>query len=191
MPNLRVVEVCAMLRDFFEFVRALWKEWQPLLTGGSIIALLWLLETVSRKPAIPSVNWLIVGLTFMIAAFFAWRKEWIRGGQGLANRTPKQLIGLFEGRTGIHADSFAKHYIGKRIRVKGSIVDVSVLGLAAFVYLLTDEDVTVHAMLARWNVGPFVPLAKGTVVTVVGRITDLSGGSIDLRDIDLIEIEEA
>lgn len=93
-----------MLRDFFEFVRALWKEWQALLTGGSIIALLWLLETVIRKPAIPSVNWLIVGLTFMIAAFFAWRKEWIRGGQGLANRTPKQLIGLFEGRTGIHAD---------------------------------------------------------------------------------------
>ena len=58
-----------MLRDFAVFLRALWREWKTLLTGGSIVALIALWELTGHKAFPNSVNWLILGFTFVVAAF--------------------------------------------------------------------------------------------------------------------------
>ncbi|HTS07349.1 MAG TPA: hypothetical protein VMP68_17335 [Candidatus Eisenbacteria bacterium] len=64
-----------MLIDFLRFLLAIWGEWQTLLTGGSVIAIAWMIEIVRDKPNPRNVNWLIVAVTFIFAAFLAWRRE--------------------------------------------------------------------------------------------------------------------
>jgi uncharacterized membrane protein YfcA len=70
-----MVKVCAMLRDFVGFLLALWKEWKALLTGGTILAVVSLGQKITGKSVPRSTNWLIFGLTLLLASFFAWRKE--------------------------------------------------------------------------------------------------------------------
>jgi hypothetical protein len=63
------------LRDLSAYIVALWREWKALLTGGSIIALASLWMYSHSKPIPANVNWLIVGLTLVLASFLAWRKQ--------------------------------------------------------------------------------------------------------------------
>lgn len=64
-----------MLRDFRDFAFAIWGEWQTLLTGGTIIAISGLVQVLTDKPIPKGANWLIVAMTFIVASFFAWRRE--------------------------------------------------------------------------------------------------------------------
>jgi hypothetical protein len=64
-----------MLADICAFLVAIWHEWKTLLTGGTIIAIAWLIQTARDKTNPQSINWLIVGVTLICAAFLAWRKE--------------------------------------------------------------------------------------------------------------------
>jgi hypothetical protein len=66
-----------VLRDFVSFLHALWNEWKVLLTGGSIIAALAIWGMLGKS--LPyHLGQLVIGLTLVIAAFFAWRKERIK-----------------------------------------------------------------------------------------------------------------
>ena len=85
-----------MLRDFLAFVAALWHEWAVLLTGGSIIALLSLWNFAGRKPVPQSANWLIVGITFILASFLAWRKQYLDADKDFISRSPLELMQLIE-----------------------------------------------------------------------------------------------
>ena len=49
-----------------------------MATGGSIIAMAWFAQVLTNKPLPPGINWLIVALTFLMAAFLGWRKERIQ-----------------------------------------------------------------------------------------------------------------
>jgi hypothetical protein len=62
-------------RDFASYLDSFWREWRTLLIGGSIMALVALLALGANKPIPAVVNWLIVGLTFLLASFSSWRRE--------------------------------------------------------------------------------------------------------------------
>ncbi len=82
-----------MFREFLEFLLSLWREWKALLTGGTIIAVLMLWQMASGKP-VPSVfNWLVLGVTLLIAAFFSWIK--VRTQLREANARVKSLESQF------------------------------------------------------------------------------------------------
>ena len=114
-----------MLRDLICFLAALWAEWKVLLTGGTISAGLvgWALSTGKAAPR--NISWIVLGLTLALAAFFAWRKEWVRGDRGFIDVTVSELYRLYEtGHTSIQKDAIIKPYVGKWIRARGRVRNV-------------------------------------------------------------------
>ena len=174
-----------MLRDFWPFLVALWHEWKVLLTGGSIVAVFTLWNLAGKKPLPQSVNWLIVGITLILAAFFAWRRAWIDAGRNIVTLRPAELTKLARNRTSVHAETFVKLYIGKRIIVTATISDVFRASVLGFVFLRTD-DIGITLRLPFWGLRQFVPLPKGTVITVAGRIKYIDPGTITLTNCDLV-----
>jgi len=179
-----------MLRDIGCFVAAVWAEWKALLTGGSIIAALSIWSIATSKAVPRNVNWLIVGLTLVMAAFLAWRKEWIENGKGFVDASPREIMELVRNVTGVAANSRVKPYLHKWIKVTGRLGEVShVTFPLSYVRVNCGEgDIgeAVTMMLMRWKAAPFVPLTKGTVVTIAGRIVEVRSYEISLRNITLL-----
>jgi hypothetical protein len=179
-----------MLRDFMEFLRAVWKEWVVLLTGGSLMAVLALYQVVSGKPAPQNILWSVVALTLIIAAFLAWRKEWIASVTGSpVHIDAAKIVRPYWDRTKIQADIYAKQYLGRHVRVRGILNDVSMELFSGFVQMKTGE-VSIIASLSRWRMKPFLPLQSGALVTVVGRIDRISALGISLTNCEFIKVEE-
>jgi hypothetical protein len=180
-----------MVRDFILFLLALWNEWKALLTGGTLIAAEAIASIARKKPMPSSVNWLILGVTLIIAAFLAWRKEWIQNGEGFVNVTPLQLVTLIEDVTGVLADSRLAPYRNKWIRVTGTLMDVSP---SAFPWMYVRVQygagygVSVIFNMNRWKASRLIPVPKGTTVTVAGRIKRVGGTQLDLTDAELINL---
>lgn len=80
-----------MFRDFENFVRSLWNEWKVLLTGGTLIAGIFIWSALVPRPLPRQTNWVILGFTLILASFFAWRKEWIRNQRGLIDIMASEL----------------------------------------------------------------------------------------------------
>jgi hypothetical protein len=180
-----------MLRDFARFLFAVWNEWKVLLTGGTLIALLFIVGALRNKPMPPNVNWLVLGLTLVAAAFLAWRREWIENGKGFVDITPEQLTNLVDSVTRIAAQSSLKPYRNKWIKVTGRIQEVSHLIFPyMFVRLLRGErpGIGVNLNLPRWRAKSFIPLPRGTTVTVVGRIAEVGSYEIRLTNAELISV---
>ena len=178
-----------MLRDLVDFIFALWREWVPLLTGGSIIALLSLWQILTRKPVPRNLEWLVVGLTLLFAAFLSWRREWLRSDIRLITVSPEKLIEPFEGRTNIHAGIYIKPYIGKRIKLVGTVREVSTWGLFGFVHL-SAKGVQFTGLTMRWKVAEFALLAQeGVPISVTGRIKEIGHMGIQLVGLELIKVE--
>ncbi len=176
-----------MLRDFSRFVLALWREWRSLLTGGTVIATLYIWNSVSVKPLPQSINWLVVGLTFIMAAFMAWRKEWMSAGSGFVDIDLAELEKELHGKTGVHQRSIERPLLGKYIRVTGNIDNVSFHAYMAFVRLKTNGTEVSLEYGWRGNARSFIPLPKGTTVTVTGRIGRVSPG-VRLNNCSLISV---
>jgi len=65
------------MRDLVRFARAVGREWRALLTGGTLIAVLFLVE---RAGAVAVPRWVLIGiagLAFLAAVFRTWRAEWL------------------------------------------------------------------------------------------------------------------
>lgn len=179
-----------MLRDFASFLRAVWQEWKVLLTGGSIIALLSLWAFVSQKPIARSIDWLVLGLTLMLATFVAWRKEWVRNGEGFIAVSPLELTRLVAGKTGVHADALLMPYLNKRIRVTGKLSDVvSFSGLPYTYVVLKLDQIDVRMSMLRWRAWPLLPIPRNTAITVVGRIARVAASSIELKNSEFVQVE--
>ena len=135
-----------MLRDFKSFLAALWREWKLLLTGGGVFAVLSILNLGGWKALPQSFNWLILGLTFILAAFFAWRSEWIEAGRDFIMARPADLVSLFKSGTKVQGEMLVQPYIGKRLRAAGTVLDVDRRsGPLSYVFLKSDG-----VMLALW-----------------------------------------
>ena len=175
-----------MFRDFILFVAALWHEWKTLLTGGSIIALVTVWSLSSGKPLPQTVNWLIVGLTMMLASFLSWRKQWMEADKDYVSLLPSELTSLAKEGAALHAETSVKPYIGKRIRVTGTINNMFYAGPWASIVWLDCDEKRVTLLLSRWGLKPFAPLPIGTPITVVGRIVEISLVEVTLRDIIIV-----
>jgi hypothetical protein len=163
-----------VLRDFASFLRSIWREWRSLLTGGSVIAILALWNMAGGRSISQSVNWLVLGLTLVLAAFLAWRREWISSGRGFVDVDLAGLEQLFHGRAGVHQRSIERPVLGRFIKVTGTIEDMSIEMFMAFVRIRTSAGVSVTLQfMFRWNARAFFPLPIGTRVTVAGRIISL------------------
>jgi hypothetical protein len=178
-----------VLRDFACFALAVWAEWKILLTGGTIMAGLALWNSSVGRSLSPSVSLPVVGVTLVLAAFFAWRKEWIRGGRGFIVVDPKSLVKLFDGRTDVYARTLIRPYVGRWTKITGEIRDIRTGPFVSLVRLLIN-DTPVDLELSRWKLGPFVPLPSGTLVTVAGRISSISSISVSLRNCELMEVDD-
>lgn len=110
-----------MVRDFLFFIRALWREWAVLLTGGSIVALLALFTLSTGRTVPQSINWLVIGITLMLAAFLSWRVEWIKAGQGLVDLDFKEIQAIFKGRTEPQIKPLLRRYMGKWTTISGML----------------------------------------------------------------------
>src|ERR1019366_5312598 len=171
-----------MLRDFAVFLRALWREWKTLLTGGSIVALIALGELTGHKAFPNSVNWLILGFTFVVAAFLSWREEWITSGRGVIEADFERINRLFEGRTGAQTRELIRPYMGKRCKIRATLRDFShseLVSWQTFIHLQSGTQ-RVSIMFFRWNsrLSGLAMFPIGTEVEINGRITTLERGSV-------------
>jgi hypothetical protein len=175
-----------MLRDFWLFIVALWGEWKVFLTGGSIIAASSLWNLVGWKPLSQKVDWLILGLTFIAACFSAWRKERVEPKVDFITVRPAELVRLSNTGTRVHANTLVGPYIGKRLKVTGAIDDVErEPGPQSFVYLKAD-GVLLLLKIASRALEPFIPLPKGTTVTVEARIHSVRGNVVVLTECTMV-----
>lgn len=160
-----------------------------LLTGGSIIAIAALWNLGGGKPLQRSVNWLIIGLTLILAAFLAWRREWIAAGRSITTVRPGELVKLFDNRTEVHAHTLVKPYIGKRIKITGVIDDVArahgINSLFSFVHLKAD-GAYITITLPFWALTKFLPFPRGSIITVVGTIYAVYLGGIGIWNCDVV-----
>ena len=130
-----------MFRDFGSFIAALWREWVVLVTGGIIGVGLVLLGFLVGKPLPQRFGWLFLGLTLILAAFLAWRRQWIGADQNFLAVAPEDLVQLTYNRTKVHANTHIKPYLGKKVRWTGTIDNVFPSRHLAFV---TMECGTLH-----------------------------------------------
>jgi hypothetical protein len=180
-----------VLLDFVCFLRAVWRKWNVLLTGGSIIAFIAIYETVTGTRAPVPIGWMVLGATLVLAAFFAWRDEWLRTGKGFINLEPKELAQLIRNRTSAQRDALTKEYAGKRIKINGKLADVSHSILFPWLSSITihaDDGFSVYADVWRWRSGLYSSLNMGTMLTITGRIAMLESYYIFLTGCELIKI---
>src|SRR6202171_3180592 len=190
------------LRDLIRFALALWREWQVLLTGGSIVALLALWAFATGKTMPQNLAWLVIGLTFVMAAFLAWRKEATaaanisqeNGCQSESSvplrvfieQDPQALCEIYDRHTRIIADQMTSAYKGKWLRVevevaqvshyypKGSYIVVGRRSRLLFVLVFNSE----------WRDHISV-IYKGQMVLVIGRLNEIGSGEINLIECEI------
>lgn len=184
-----------MLRDFFSFIRAVWLEWKTLLTGGSLIAVIAIWSAVTGRSVPHNVSWLVLGLTLMFAAFFAWRKEWTTGSRQYIDIELGKLTGLSANRTSAQAATLLAPYIGKSIKITGKLNDFKFIPLSLFMHVYIEvgprlSRILILAIFSRGNGNKLVPLPKGTTITVAGRISKVEPYSIYLRGATLLAVED-
>jgi hypothetical protein len=106
-----------------------------LLTGGSILAVVALWQNFVGTVPRP-INWLIVAITFVVAAFHSWRDQYIQTGSGFISVDfdflTKQLYNL----TDIQRRVCVKPYVHKWVRLTGELHDVWAFFLFGKVTLL-------------------------------------------------------
>jgi len=174
-----------MVRDFGSFLRALLREWAVLLTGGGISAALALWSLTGHRAPPQSLNWLIAGLTFTLAAFFSWRREWITTGRGVVSLNVAEVVRVIYNQTSAQSQELLRQYIGKQWEVsapfshfyRGSFRTYASLEVAAGSY-------TVSFAFYPWNrsLRALALFPYGTRVTISGRIKRIDHLGITLKE---------
>jgi uncharacterized membrane protein YfcA len=99
-----------MFRDFLAFMWAFWRQLVPLVTGGSLMAGLGPWGWATHQQIKPDWYWILIGLTFILASFAAWRQEWIANKRGLIEVDLKSLARLRPGGYGTCASILRQTY---------------------------------------------------------------------------------
>jgi hypothetical protein len=194
-----------VIRDFAVFLRALWHEWKILLTGGSIVAFLALLNFGGAKSIPQYVNWVIIGVTFVMAAFHAWRNERTNVARSkrhvstevpvpapkriVIDVAPEYLMGFYKDHTDVQADKLAENYIGKWLKLSGKVANVVsssaitktwhvILAYKAGYFMGVDFD---NAWADQISV-----LKRGDEIRVLGQIEAFDGSRLHLVHCELL-----
>jgi len=163
------------------------------LDGGTITAALelWSIFTGKAPPRI--AGWLMLGLTLTMAAFLAWRKEWVAGDRGFIDITVPELYRLYRtGNTQIQSEAIIKPYVGRWVKARGRLDDVTRFSPLLYISIAgfdKDDWLRVTATKPFWRAKEFAVLPPETMLTVVGRLKDVSGPSIILTGVTSTKIE--
>ena len=65
-----------MQGEIWEFVKSVASNWGSWLTGGVIIAAIWVYEHFKGESLPWRLVWLVVAFTFIVATFMAWREQY-------------------------------------------------------------------------------------------------------------------
>jgi hypothetical protein len=173
-----------------EFLVSIWAEWKVLLTGGSILAILSLVGLATGKTAPRNVNWAVLGATLILAAFAAWRKEWIQNSRGFIDVKIDEITKSVRGVTDVYARIKRKPFLHKWVRITGTVSAVSpMFPPVPAVYVSVEcEKCSVFFFVPFWKAGYFTPLAAGTEITLAGRIVDISSYRLKLASVELLSV---
>ncbi len=81
------------LKDLVQFLLASAEHWAVLVTGGIVIALLWLWSALKQRP-LPRRLVLGLAAAFLVFAFFnAWREQYQRSHPGLSLEIDSVMVG--------------------------------------------------------------------------------------------------
>jgi hypothetical protein len=94
------------------------------------------------------------------------------------DRTPRELLALYDGRTPLQADSLIEPFKGKWIKASGTILNLIPDGMPdASIAVLKDGDRTIECRLGpQWS-SKVVKLNKDDVLAVIGKIAPHQNGS--------------
>jgi hypothetical protein len=162
---------------------------------GKIANLLWSLSVgvllVAAGLARDMSLLLAIGLALAgAAAVFSFLNWWTGPGRRvfLADSvTPKFLTSIYAGRTSVQADKAVEIYIGKWMKVSGSIYNVASRGpRRRQIHLNTKPAVflTFHGREAQTDV-----LHKGDIIHAQGKIEGIHGEIISLGRCELLTVE--
>jgi hypothetical protein len=190
------------------FARALWTEWATLLTGGSIIAIVFIWSTASGKSVPPGVNWLVLALTLIIAAFLAWRKQAVFANSStpiptsaaakpkrvFVRESPESLMALCKGLTSLMSEPIVAAYKGKWIKVSSDVLNVSKsfqsTGYEVLAYT-SASNIQYNLHFTRdWNEEVSILRPKHNV-QAVGRISHFGSSHLFLCDCEITSPHEA
>lgn len=114
-----------------------------------------------------------------------------RSTRDVVKVTPEYLLGLFRQHTSIQAQRLIQPFLGQRMRVSGVIGDVS--ATSNFVSLVFGTDGHLDPRLRMYFdlewADRLAVLPRGTQLTVVGRIDEVSKGGLELEDCELEDPE--
>ena len=106
----------------------------------------------------------------------------------------EDLLALFDGRTEIQAQLYVRRWLGKRVRVREPLGEVSV-GLStdpSLIYVALIGANGLHDCffwIARTRLNDFAHLRPGTEITVEGTIKSVDAVSIELEKVQLVKVE--
>jgi hypothetical protein len=173
-------------REFSTFIVSLFREWAVLLTGGTLAAFFVIWSNVSGRPIPLHAGWFFLSLTLLASAFLSWRKQWREAENNFVQIGPNAPMKLREGKTSPHANSVLGPYIGKRIRITGTFVDIADTVIGMKILQIKCEGVLISGHIAFWTARRFVPLPKGEVITVTGTIIEIDSLSITINGIEIV-----
>jgi hypothetical protein len=187
----------SVLQDFWSFAIALWREWKVLLTGGSIIAVLAIWGFAGGKTLPTNLGWLTLGVTFILASFLAWRKEYHQRRDAATKRIftdlrVDQLMSFLGGRTHIEANRLMAPYLEKWMRVQCEVDDIrsSFNEMEVHAHQLEPTRVFMLMIFQKllWAERLSV-MTRGSKIEVVGQIKYANEGAISLTNCEIVEPE--
>lgn len=200
-PNGSLVK--SWLHHVGQYLSAIIHGWVALVSGlASIILLVLVAFWGDDWPFLKDNKKTFVWTAFIclvVAGFSAWRKErqrWERhDGLAALSITPKEMVRVYKGRTTVHGERLAKNYVGKWMRVGGTIHDVNVstnwmdslwAGTVFLGWNLTQPMVVLN-FTRRW-VHTLSALRKGDSINVIGRVRKVDNSTVWLERCELLEI---
>jgi hypothetical protein len=139
----------------------------------------------------------VVGLAILIILRVREAKTSDRTSEEHANVNPEDinpddLLALFEGRTEIQAQIYVRRWIGKRVRVKEPLGEVSHgLSISPSIYVALVGGSGIHNCffwIPKTRLNDFAHIQQGTEITVEGTIKSVEVMSIQLEKVKLVKI---
>ena len=185
------------LRDFANYLKALWREGKALVMGGSVFALIAIYGLATNKSVPVNIGYAVLGVTFVLAGFSAWRKEsqektrlqgdldsfqkhldsqgiYQRPGMVFVDETPAFLTQFFKQHASIQAKKLVQPYLGKWIKL--SNVTVSDIEAQSQRYRVpahcADGEMVFMYFDEKWFERVSI-LRRGSQIAIIGRITSL------------------
>jgi hypothetical protein len=151
-----------------------------LIFGGAVAVVIGaLFVSLDRSPSPPKVvSFGPIQPTHPAVAAIPGAGSTADGPRQLLDRTPRELLALYEGRTPFQADPIIQPYKGRWIKAQGKIINLLPDGVPGrSIAVLQDGDVTIECRLdERWT-NKIVKLNKGEILNVLGQIGPSQNGS--------------